>query len=33
MEDINITTHNDYGAKAGGILHLMEKFSTLFEIE
>jgi len=26
MEDINMTTHDDYGTKAGGILHLMEKF-------
>ena len=33
MKDINMTTHDDYGAKAGGILHLMEKFSTLFGIE
>jgi len=33
IEDINMTTHDDYGAKAGGILRLMEKFSTLFGIE
>lgn len=33
MEDISMTTRDDYGVKASGILHLMEKFSTLFGIE
>jgi len=33
MEDISMTTCNDYGVKASGILHLMEKFSTLFGIK
>ena len=33
MEDINVTSHDEYGVKAGGILSLMEKFSTLFGIE
>ena len=29
MEDISMTTRDDYGVKASEILHLMEKFSTL----
>lgn len=33
MEDINVTSRDEYGVKAGGILSLMEKFSTLFGIE
>ena len=30
MEDISMTTCDDHGVKASGILHLMEEFSTLF---
>lgn len=33
MEDINVTSHDEYGVKAGGILSSMEKFSTLLGIE
>ena len=33
MEDINVTSHDECGVKAGGILSLMEKFSTMFGIE
>ena len=29
-EEVNQTTHDDYGRKAGGQLALMEKFSTYF---
>jgi len=28
LEEINATTHDDYGHKAGGMLALMDKFST-----
>ena len=30
MSEINSTTHDKYGLKAGGILASLEKFSTLF---
>ena len=30
MEEIHATTHDDYGLKASGCLHSLEKFSTLF---
>ena len=33
MKDINVTSHDEYGVKAGGILSSMEKFSTLLGIE
>ena len=33
MDEINQTTHNDYGIKAGGILSLMEKFDTFFSLK
>jgi len=33
MEEINKTSHDEYGVKAKGILVLMEKFSTYFGIE
>ena len=33
MEDINVTSPDEYGVKAGGIVSLIEKFSTLFGIE
>ena len=30
MEEINHTTHDEYGPKAGGILNSLEKFDILF---
>jgi deoxyribose-phosphate aldolase len=30
MEEIHATTHDDYGLKASGCLHSLEKFNTLF---
>ena len=30
LEEINVTTHGEYGIKAGGFLHSLEKFNTLF---
>ena len=30
MAEINSTTHNEYGLKAGGIVSTLENFSTLF---
>ena len=33
MDEINQTTHDEYGMKAGGILSLMEKFDTFFGLK
>ena len=33
MEETNVTTHNDYGLKAGGVLASLEKFKTLFGLQ
>ena len=33
MEDINLSTHDEYGLKAKGILTAMEKFDTLFVLK
>ena len=33
MEEINHTTHDEYGLKAGGILSLLEKFDMLFGLK
>ena len=33
MEEINHSTHNEYGLKAKGILTAMEKFDTLFGLK
>ena len=33
LGEINATTHDDYGRKAGGYLALMEKFSTFFGLK
>ena len=33
LEEINSTTHDEYGRKAGGFLAQMEKFSTLFGLK
>ena len=33
MAEINSTTHDEYGLKAGGILSALEKFSTLFGLK
>lgn len=30
MEEVQATTHDEYGLKAGGCLHSLEKFGTLF---
>ena len=30
MSEVNATTRDEYGLKAGGILAALEKFSTLF---
>ena len=30
MSEVNVTTRDEYGLKAGGILAALEKFSTLF---
>lgn len=30
LEEVHLTTHDEYGLKAGGYLQSMEKFSTLF---
>ena len=32
-EEIHLTTKDEYGLKAGGLLHSLEKFSTLFGLE
>ena len=32
MEEINFTTHDEYGMKAGGILASMQKFQTYFRL-
>ena len=32
MSEVNATTHDEYGLKAGGIVAALEKFSTLFGI-
>ena len=33
LDDINTYTHDDYGCKAGGLLVLMDKFSTFFGLK
>ena len=33
MEEINHSTHDEYGLKAKGILAAMEKFDTLFGLQ
>ena len=33
MAEINSTTHDEYGLKAGGIVSALEKFSTLFGLK
>ena len=33
MEEINFTTHDEYGMKAGGILASMQKFQTYFGLQ
>ena len=33
MEDVNLTTHDEYGLKAGGILATLEKFDCLFGLK
>ena len=33
MAEINSTTHDEYGLKAGGILRALEKFSTHFRLK
>ena len=33
MTEINSTTHDEYGLKAGGIVSALEKFSTLFGLK
>ena len=33
MAEINSTTHNKYGFKAGGIVSTLEKFSILFGLK
>ena len=33
LEEIHLTTKDEYGLKAGGLLHSLEKFSTLFGLE
>ena len=33
LEEINATTHDDYGRKAGGYLALIEKFYTFFGLK
>lgn len=30
LEEVHATTHDEYGLKASGCLHSLEKFSTLF---
>ena len=30
LEEMNLTTHDEYGLKAGGLLHSLNKFSSLF---
>ena len=30
LDEIHLTTHDEYGLKAGGLLHSLEKFSSLF---
>ena len=33
LEEIHITTTDEYGTKASGLLHLLEKFNTLFGLK
>ena len=33
LEEVNSTTHDEYGLKAGGLLHALEVFSTLFGLK
>ena len=33
MDEVNRTTHDDYGLRAGGVLSSLEKFETLFGIK
>ena len=33
MEEVNLTTHDEYGLKAGGILATLEKFESLFGLK
>ena len=33
MEEVNRSTHDDYGLKAGGVLSSLEKFETLFGLK
>lgn len=33
LEQINVKTHDDYGRKAGGLLAMMDKFKTFFELK
>ena len=33
LEEINSTTRDEYGLKAGGLLHALEAFSTLFGLK
>ena len=33
LDEIHSTTHDDYSLKAGGLMHSLEKFSTLFGIQ
>ena len=32
MEEVNLTTHDEYGLKAGGVLATLEKFECLFSL-
>ncbi len=33
MDEVNRTTHDEYGFKAGGVLATLEKFKTLFSLK
>ena len=33
LEEVNSTTHNEYGLKASGLLHALEAFSSLFGLK
>ena len=33
LEEIDMTTPDEYGTKASGLLHLLEKFNTLFVLK
>ena len=33
LEEVNSTTHDEYGLKAGGLFHALEAFSSLFGLK